>query len=118
MNQFIQEAKYLVYKHGLNVTYTAVVEGVYDVDTSSVTNTETSNTIKVFPKRIKATQYNYPNLVSKQVVEFLVIASDLPSIPGNQDKIVFQSETYSVYTYSEHFALGEKVLYKIIAAKG
>jgi hypothetical protein len=117
MNKFLQSAIKLVSRHGLTVSYLQVTEGSYDVNTGSVTNSETTTSIKAFPSQVKVSQFNYPNLIGKQVLEFLVAGSSLGSKPSTQDKIIYSSDTYTVDSFSEHSALGQVCLYKIIAVK-
>ncbi len=118
MNPFISSAKQLITLHGVSCTYTTVTEGTYDVETGSVTNTESTLTITSYPKQVKVNQYNYPNLIGKVVTEFLCLATDFTSTPNPRDKIVHDGSTYSVEQVRTHQANGEKVLYKILACKG
>lgn len=118
MNPFIKAAKELVYPNAITITYKSISEGTYDYETGQVTNTSTETVLKAFPKAFKASVYSYPSLVGKNASEWLVVASDLPSIPKPLDKILKGSEVFTVETYSEHVAQGEVVLYKIIAVKG
>jgi len=118
MSPFLQAAKELIYPNGIEVVFKKVIEGVYDPNTSSVVNTETSTTIKSFPKNIKATVYNYPNLVGKEVMEFLVVATDLTSKPDTQDKIVKGSDTFLVERVRENYADGQVIIYQLLGVKG
>lgn len=118
MNPFLQAAKELVYKNGVQITYSSITTGSYNVETGSVTSTSSTTSLKAFPKLLKPSTYNYPNLIGKNVSEWLVVASDLHSSPSPQDKITRGSEVLTVETYSEHVAEGETVLYKIIAVRG
>lgn len=118
MNTFILEAKKLVYQHGVDVSYVKVTEGVYDVNTSSITNTESTSTIKAFPKKLKISSYSYPDLVGKVATEFIIVSQDLASDPDTQDKIIFNQETLTVYSFTTHYAEQQKVIYKVIAVKG
>lgn len=118
MNQFIQAAKELIYGNGIAITYTAVAEGNYNVELGSTTNTETNSNVIAFPKSVKVSSFNYPSLVGKQVLEFLVVANDLSAAPSPQDKILYRNIAYNVDSYKEHMAEGELVIYKIIVVKG
>ena len=117
MNRFLQAAIKQINTHGVSVSYVVVQEGAYDVNTGSVTNTETSSSIKAFPKKVKVSQFNYPTLIGREVLEFLVAGNSLAVSPNSQDKIVYDSNTYTVDSYSEHTALGQVCLYKILAVK-
>jgi hypothetical protein len=118
MSHFIKAAKELIYPNGISITYSSVTTGAYDVESGSVTSTTVETTLKAFPKTLKTSQYSYPNLIGKNVSEWLVVAPDLPSTPKPLDKILKGTEVHTVETYSEHVAEGQLVLYKIIAVKG
>lgn len=117
-NPFITSAKKLIYRQGTSIGYVKVTTGGYNVETGSVTNTTSTTNIIAFPKRVKVNTYNYPNLIGKEVLEFLIVCEDLPSTPTTTDKITYKGNTYSVDSYTEAMARGDLVIYKIIAAKG
>lgn len=117
MNDFILASKELIYKNGVDVTFITVTEGAYDSDTGSVTNTEVETIIKGYPKNVKANTFNYPNLVGKEVTEWLVVASDLSTIPTPQDKVKRGSKVYSVDSVRDIVAEGESVIYKVLVVK-
>ena len=117
MNCFIQAAKELIYPNGVQITYSSTSTGTYDVETGTTTNTSIETSLKAFPKVLKPSMYSYPNLVGKSVSEWLVVAPDLPSTPKPLDKIIKGTEIFVVETYSEHVAVGEVVIYKIVAVK-
>lgn len=116
-NQFLQAAIRQIARHGVLVNHVVVSEGGYDIETGTTTNTETSIQIKAFPKRVKVSQFNYPNLIGKQVVEFLVAGNAFTNKPNVQDKITYNSDTYTVDSISTHTALGEICLYKLLSVK-
>ena len=117
-NPFIQSAKELIGTHGISVTYITVTEGEYNSDTGSVTNTETETTITSYPKRFTANQYLMPQLIGKEAMEWLIVASDLSAKPNAQDKIKRGSTVYTVDSVKEIIAQGDPVLYKVITVKG
>jgi hypothetical protein len=117
-NPFITSAKRLIYRQGTGIDYVNVTTGVYNVETGTVGNAEVTTTVIAFPKRVKVNNFNYPNLVGKEVLEFLVVCKDLPSSPRTSDKIKYKGNTYAVESYNEVMARGELVIYKIIASKG
>lgn len=117
-NPFLEAAKACVYPNGLSITFIRTVEGTYDTATGSVTNTEVSTSLIAFPKKVKTNQYNFPNLVGREVKEYLIVASDLANAPQPMDKVTQGSTVYTVDSVSEHVALGEVVLYKVIVYKG
>lgn len=117
-NPFITSAKKLIYRQGADITYVKVTQGTYNVEAGTTTNIESTSTVKAFPKQVKVTTYNYPNLVGKDVVEFLIVSEDLTATPNTTDKITYSGKTYQVETYVEVMARGELVIYKIMASKG
>lgn len=117
-NPFLQAAKDLIYPNGVSITFTRVIEGEYNTSTGTVTNTEVNTTVKAFPKNVKVNAYNYPNLTSKEVKEYLIVASDLANKPQPQDKVTQGSTVYSVDSVREHVAQGQIVLYRVIVYKG
>lgn len=117
-NPFLQAVKDSVYSHGVDITFVTVTEGTYDTATGSVTNTEVNTTVKAFPKNVRTNQYNLPNLIGKQVTEFLIVPTDLAVKPNPQDKVIRGGITYTVDSVKEHAAQGEVVLLKVIVYKG
>ena len=104
-------------KHGLQVTYKTVTEGNYNVETGSTVNTEATSTFLAYPKAVKTSQYNYPNLIGKKVLQLLV-AGDAGISPSTMDKVTVITEEYTVDSFSEHYAEGAVVLYKLLVVKG
>jgi hypothetical protein len=117
MNKFDTSTKFFLQRNGHLVTYIQVSNGTYDVETGSITNTEISSNVKAYPKIVKANQFNYPNLIDKKVIEFLVSASELGKEPKVNDKITYNTDTYSVVDYMVHSALGDSVMYRIVTTK-
>ena len=107
----------LINKHGVDVEYVVVSEGDYNVETGSTENTRTSRTVKCYPKRLKITQYNYPNLIGKQAIEFLMVGGSLSSTPRSNDKIVYNLEEYNVESFVSYVTHGEVKLISILAVK-
>lgn len=118
MNKFLQATNNAVNKHGTNCNYIKVLQGVYDVNTGSVVNTETVVAIKVYKKHIKATQFSYPNLIGKDLALFYIPANSLLAVPEPGDRLISNSIAYTIDSYQEHCANGEIVLYKVIATMG
>lgn len=120
MNRFLAQTINLISQNGLQVTYKSIQgdSSTYNVETGSVTRTSTSYSVKAYPKHIKASQYNYPDLVGKQVCMFYVANNALPFSFKFQDEFVYNSITYKVQSWEEHFAEGELCLYKVLCVKG
>ena len=117
MNRMMQITKDAINRHGLNCTYIVVTEGIYDINSGSVTNTETSYTVKCYKKHIKANQYNFPNLIDKDLCMIYLCSDGLNFIPSVQDFVIFKGIKYKIDSIQSHDAYGETVLYKLIGVK-
>lgn len=115
MNDFLIAAKELIYKNGIPVKYKSVTKGVYYTKTSKVANTEEEFQIKAFPKKMNITQYNYPNLIGKDVINFMVWALDVN--PKVNDYIVHNDLKYIVVEVKPHYAEGTTIFYHVICSK-
>lgn len=118
MNKYLEITLRAINTHGNICNFTAVIEGAYNVETGSTTNTETSYSIKMYKKHLRATQYNFPNMVGKDSALFYLANNGLAFTPKIKDKITINSVTYTVDSITEHSADGLVVLYKILAVKG
>ena len=118
MNPYLKATIDALNTHGVTASYIKVQEGEYDPETGSTVNTETTTSIKTYPKAVKVSQYNYPNLIGKTVLKFLVAGNAITGSPSVMDKIEYKSNTYTVDSYTEHTALGEIALYQILGVKG
>lgn len=117
-NNFLAITNQALKQHGKLATYVRVASTLYDIETGKAANTDTNYSVQMYKKHIKASQYNYPNLVGKDSAIFYVSADSIKFIPNVRDKIVFDGVTYNVDSYMEHSALGQVVLLKIIGVKG
>ena len=117
MNPFLDAAKAAIARNGISADYKVVSAGVYDMLTKTTTNTSATYTIPMYKKHIRATQYNYPDLIGKDAAEFYIVNDSLAFVPKPQDKITYTGNEYTISSYREHIARGEIVLYKIIAVK-
>lgn len=117
MNKFLTNTKKHITRHGVTIDFIKVEEGVYDIETSSVTNTETITQIKAYPVAVQVTQYNFPNLVGKEVIKFLIAGDALVTKPSPMDKIIYKGSSYSVLEQQDYTALGEVCLQHLIACK-
>ena len=116
--QFIRSAKQLIYPNGVSVVFTAVTNQDYNIETQTAGTTEVQTTVIAFPKVVKVSQWNYPNLVNKTVEEFLIVATDLTQAPKPLDKLTRGSDVFTVDSTREHVAGGSVVIYKVLAYKG
>lgn len=117
MNRLLAAVKRQVDRHGAVAQLVKVAEGVYDPETLTTTNTETTYKLKLFKNHIRATQYNYPSLVGKDATEFYLSNDDMPIKPEMKDKIVYAGDTFVIDSIKENWAFGVLCLYQIIAVK-
>ena len=117
MNPFLISAKRLVDRHGKNCSLIKVTEGELNTETMTVSNTETSYTVKMFKNHIKANQFHFPNLVGKDSAEFYLVNSGLTFVPESKDKINYDNVIYTIDSINENHARGELVLYRLVAVK-
>jgi hypothetical protein len=118
MNLFLKSTKQLINQHGLLATFTAITEGVYNPNTLSTSNTSTDYAVTVFKNHIKTSQYNYPNLIGKEVAEFYLANDSLTFVPSNRDLVTYSGTVFTIENIQEHHAMGSVALYTIIASKG
>ena len=116
MNQFEISVLRSIQRHGIACTYKSTTQGTYDPLTDSVNNTEVQSQIKAYKKNVTVTQYNYPNLIGKEVSEFYIPFSSVNK-PKPEDKILVGSETYVVLSNKEHAANQAVLLHIILAVK-
>ena len=114
-NQFLISTKKALDLHGLTLSYTSVTTGAYNIETGSVTNTTTNYSKKIYPKHIRATAYNYPDYIGKDTVMFYLANDSLGFTPKVSDVITYNSKAYKVESLQTHSALGEVVLYRLLA---
>lgn len=105
-------------RHGIQMKYTSVVTGTYNVDLSKVVNTRIDYNLKMYPKQFLANQYNYPNLIGKESIMFYLANNSLSFIPKVNDEITYKGSVYKIQSIQEHSADGATVLYKLVGVKG
>ena len=115
---FLTATQGTLQRHGLDLVYSSVTTGTYDVETGGTTNSKTDYTLRMYPKHIQVNAYNYPTLVNKTVVMFYLANPPLAFTPKLNDEIAYQSAVYRVQSYQEHVASSAVTLYRIIAVKG
>jgi hypothetical protein len=118
MNQFLQTTTKFILDNGIACSFIQVQEGTYNVETGSSVNSETTYSVTMYKKHIKASQYSYPDLVGKDAAMFYLANNSLAFTPAVRDKIVYSGVTYVVDSIQEHAALGQVILYRIVALKG
>lgn len=117
MNLFLKATIDSINLHGETYTYTSVATGVYDIETGKSVNTSTNYSVAMYKKHIKASQYNFPNLVGKDSAMFYLANNNLAFAPKPNDKIIDGVSVYVVDSFYEHRAKGSVVLLKIVAVK-
>ena len=117
MNKFLVNTKKHISRHGVSIDFVQVQEGTYDIETSSVINTETVTQIKAYPVAVQVSQYNFPNLIGREVIKFLIAGDALTVKPSPMDKIIYNGSSYSVVEQQDYTALGEVCLQHLIASK-
>lgn len=115
-NLFLQATSRAIDRHGSVATYRVITEGSYNIETDSVVNTETDYTVKMYMKHIKATQFNYPNMIGRDSGLFYMLGYNLGFIPSPADLIIFGGKTYKVDSVQSHSASGQIALYRVLAA--
>lgn len=117
MNQFSKASINAIARNGTTVTYKSVSNGTYDPSTGSVSSNELSKTLKTYPKHIKFTTFNHPELIGKEGILFYFAATST-FVPKLSDVVVYNSGNYTVQSIQSHFAAGEVVLYRVLTIKG
>lgn len=113
---FLRAAKRAINSNGIDSQYKLKSQPVYNVETGASSQTETTINLKLFPKAVKVSQFNYPNLVGKEVIRFIALG-DFGAVPSTDDTIIFAGNTYSIESFSEHYAGSAVVLYQILCVK-
>lgn len=115
--RFFNAALSAVKRNGIDLVYNVITSGVYNVELGKSTTTSQAYTKRMYPKQVVANQYNYPNLVGKEIIEFYLVNDNLGFVPKPDDTIEYKSQKYRISQVREHFADGMVVLYKLIGVK-
>lgn len=117
-NSFLSITKRYLALHGKLGQYKRTTAGVYDIETGVAANSTLVTNVQLYKKHIKTSQYNYPNLIGKDAVIFYMANDALNFIPKSKDKITYDNVEYTVDSFAEHVALGQTVMYKLLAIRG
>ena len=117
MNKYLSATIRMLNRHGLNVTYNSITKSTYNPETGKALSNTNSFTIKSYPRQVVATQYNLPDLIGKELVEFYIANYVLNFVPKVGDEIIYKQKIYRVHKLEEHFAEGSLVLYKALSVK-
>ncbi len=86
-SRLITSPQRLIARYGNAVTYTRVVEGVYNPSTSSVVNTETTTSPLALKTGTSFRESQSPSIVGKESLVFLIAGTSLAFTPELGDKI-------------------------------
>lgn len=117
MNKFLRASKAAIKRNGEPCVYKKITTGVYDVETSSVSSTEQSYNALAFREVVSATQYNYPNLVGKEVLK-VYLQGDEAFSPSPDDKVIFGSDEFTVKMNQAYRAGSQICLHILICSRG
>lgn len=117
MNLFKKAAIDAVNRNGRILTYTEITRTV-DKITGKVIENKVDFPVKMYPRSVKATQYNFPDLIGKEVITFYLAVNSLPFTPKMNDVITKDGKIFTIRFYDFHEAHGENCLYKITGATG
>lgn len=117
MDQWDAIAVKAIQRQGQTITYSVETEGSYDVETGTTTNSSSTYTTKAYMKPVVTNQFNYPNLIGKEVVMFYLSAYGLTFIPNVNDSVTIEGKKYTVNSIMQHTAAGKVVLYKLLCSK-
>lgn len=117
MTYFLAAVKQNLKAHGALGKYIRVSAGVYDIESGTSASTSQSYSVQMYEKHIKTSQYNYPNLIGKQVSMFYLAADSISFVPKIKDEIEFNGTKFVVDSFSEHMAHGKVIMYKVVAVR-
>lgn len=117
MNYFLQAVKSALKQHGALGNYIRVSAAVYDIETASSANTSVTYSVQMYEKHIKTSQFNFPNLIGKQVSMFYIAADSLAFTPSVKDQIEYAGTRFTIESFSEHVAKGQVIMHKILAIR-
>jgi hypothetical protein len=114
MNRALTSAVYFIQKDGINLSYISKGASIYNVETLSSTSTDTTKTIRMYPRHITADRQSFPDLINKELIVFYV-AGNCNLTPKQNDSIVYNGKTFTVDSFKSHFYQGQVCLYKVLA---
>lgn len=115
---FAQAIDRAINTHGQSLVYKSVNIGNYSAASGSVTTTETSIILNGYPRQVVANQFNMPNLIGKEIVEFYFQGSDFGAIvPKVNDIVVLNGINYGVTQLRSYRTNGQIVMYKLLAIR-
>ena len=117
MNLHLRASIDAVNRNGLTLTYSSITKTIDKIN-STVVEVLNNHSVKIYPKNIVTTQYNYPDLIGKNVVMFYLANDSLTFVPNVGDVITYNGLKYKIQSFTTHVAKGQICLYKLLGVKG
>lgn len=112
-DSLIKAANRLISDKGQTVTFTQVTEGIYDVNTSSVTNTETNYSVKAVLLPYKLQAIASSDLIQQGDMRLLVspkqVSGSVMVVANPQDKVTVNNELWVIVNVKPLYPAGELV---------
>lgn len=117
MDFLVQGNKQLIGQLGMNVTYTKITRGAYDIDTGTVTESEVSSTIKGVQTQLRYSEKQSPDLIGQQACWLYILTQTF--IPEENDKVTIDGTVFTVKSLMVQRGLqGAVAGYKLLLVKG
>ena len=104
-------------RHGQSLPYSTITRTVDPIE-GTVTEVLSTSTLRIYPRPMQATQWNFPTLVGKSVVQFYMAAEGLSFTPKPSDEITYLGDVYRINSFQSFTAHGKTILYKLVGVKG
>jgi len=119
MDAFVVACTRAIARNKFTCTFRSKTSAAYNVETGTTgVSFEDTADVPMFPKHEQATQYHYPDLIGKELIRFYIPYASLDENKVKiRDLIVYDSKTYDIDSFQIHSARGQKILYRILAAK-
>lgn len=116
MNWAIGTTTRALQRHGQSLPYSTITRTVDPIE-GTVAEVLSTSTLRIYPRPMQATQWNFPTLVGKQTVMFYLAADGLTFTPKPSDEITYLGDVYRVNSIQAHTAHGKTILYKLLGVK-
>lgn len=117
-SNYLNVVKQQIQREGVTVTYSSTTQGVYNPETSTVTNSTSQTVLKAFPAVCTFSEQQNPNLVGVASKAFLMTSTDLLSKPKPNDEILQGTDKYTVKIVKEHWGSGVLCMYRVLCVEG
>lgn len=111
----------VINRYGKNVDYLRVSEGVYDIESSSMTQeTIVTVTVKSYRTKISYSESQNPSLIGKDSSVYLIAGKSINFVPDVGDRIVDSSDgsDYQVLLVSKIDLQDEIALWRLVCVRG